>query len=124
MPNTQQLENFFKSSPDVRHEILKNITSCSLSTMKIIADKTTKNDNTIYSIENYYGNIERINIKYDESVFSSVTWIKPVSIFDRVKLSFNCKYNDNQESKQSKFILEILRTDEILIKDLIMLIVK
>lgn len=118
------IELFFSSKPNVRQNFLKNLTSCSLSTMKIIADKTTKNDNIIYSIENYYGNIENINIKYDESVFSSVTWIKPVSIFDRVKLSFNCKYNDNQENKQSKIILEILRTDGIVIKDLSMSIVK
>jgi len=118
------IELFFSSKPNVRQNFLKNLTSCSLSTMKIIADKTTKNDNIIYSIENYYGDIKNINIKYDDSVFSSVSWIKPVSIFDRVKLSFNCKYNDNQENKQSKIILEILRTDGIVIKDLSMSIVK
>jgi len=118
------IELFFSSKPNVRQNFLKNLTSCSLSTMKIIADKTTKNDNIIYSIENYYGDIKNINIKYDDSVFSSVSWIKPISIFDRVKLSFNCKYNDNQENKQSKIILEILRTDGIVIKDLSMSIVK
>ena len=116
-------ELFFSSTPSERLTHLQNISSCSLSTMKILSEKKVVGDNTIHSIKNYYGtNIENINIKYDETIFSSVSWIKPIGIFDNVKLSFNCKYRDNVENKQQKWILEIARTDGILIKDLIVFV--
>jgi hypothetical protein len=113
------MEEFFSSTPEERLLLLQNINTCSLSSMKIISEKIVIGEKTYRGIKNYYGNnIENIYIKYDNSIVSSVKWVKQHSLFRNAKILFECNFIESAEDTQTKLFLDIKRKDGILIKDL------
>ena len=113
------MDKFFSSTPEKRSTHLQNIKTCSLSSMKIITEKIAIGEKTYHGVKNYYGNdIEKIDIKYDNSILSSVKWVKENGFFRKGKLWFECNFMESAEDTQTKLFLDIKRKDGILIKDL------
>jgi hypothetical protein len=112
------LENILSESPQERSDYFKNLKQCNLSLLSIVAKEEIITDRErIYSIDNHFGsNISSIKVSFDENIFESVQWKEFVQLFDKCKLQFICKLKDNISEARSIIIMEIARSDGIIIR--------